>query len=50
MLTWLKWQLIRLDYWMMYRSYKKMGDRYYLRDDEVCRDDECVARVREAGQ
>lgn len=26
------------------------SDRHRRRADEVCRDDECVARVREAGQ
>lgn len=55
LLNWLNWQCVRLDYWMLRRSYlrtavpiPKVGDRYEWRGDEVCLSDECVSRVREA--
>lgn len=55
LLNWLKWQLIRFDYWMLRRAYlkravpiPKVGDRYQWRDDETCLSDECVAHIREA--
>jgi hypothetical protein len=34
----------------VYLFMARANRRYRMRNDEVCRDDECVARVREAGQ